>query len=212
MTPLFKKLNFKDQPNIVVLNAPDTFLPEMEAMRAFTAVQNQQQAGETTFALAFATKQREVDAAAEWMAQHTVGDAICWIAYPKSNSKQYTCDFNRDTGWDKVGTLGFEPVRQVAIDEDWSALRFRRVAYIKTMTRSFALTDEGKDKAAPVSTPLTVPDDLAAALDREPAVKAWFEALSPSHRKEYLRSIAEAKRPETRITRIEKTLAAGRKS
>mgnify|MGYP005835701873 CR=1 FL=1 len=41
-----------------------------------------------------------------------------------------------------------EPVRQVAIDEDWSALRFRRVEYIKTMTRSFAMTLEGKAKAA----------------------------------------------------------------
>jgi hypothetical protein len=37
-------------------------------------------------------------------------------------------------------------VRQVAIDEDWSALRFRRVAHIKKMTRSFAMTSEGKQK------------------------------------------------------------------
>jgi hypothetical protein len=34
----------------------------------------------------------------------------------------------------------------VAIDEDWSALRFRRVGYIKTMTRSFAMTKAGKEK------------------------------------------------------------------
>ena len=47
-----------------------------------------------------------------------------------------------------VGAHGFEPVRMVAIDEDWSALRFRRVEHIKTMTRSFALTEAGKAKAA----------------------------------------------------------------
>ena len=41
---------------------------------------------------------------------------------------------------------GFEPVRQVAIDEDWSALRFRRAEHIKTMTRSFAMTTTGKEK------------------------------------------------------------------
>ncbi len=34
-----------------------------------------------------------------------------------------------------MGAVGFEGVRQVAIDEDWSALRFRRVEYIKRMTR-----------------------------------------------------------------------------
>jgi hypothetical protein len=36
----------------------------------------------------------------------------------------------------------------VAIDEVWSALRFRHVEYIKTMTRSFAMTAQGKRKAA----------------------------------------------------------------
>ena len=34
-----------------------------------------------------------------------------------------------------MGDAGFEPVRMVAIDEDWSALRFRRVEFIKTMNR-----------------------------------------------------------------------------
>ena len=46
------------------------------------------------------------------------------------------------------GAAGFEPVRQVAIDEDWSALRFRRVEHVKTLTRSkaMALTEEGKER------------------------------------------------------------------
>jgi hypothetical protein len=34
-----------------------------------------------------------------------------------------------------MGEAGFEPVRMVAIDEDWSALRFRRAEFIKNMTR-----------------------------------------------------------------------------
>jgi len=36
----------------------------------------------------------------------------------------------------------------VAIDEDWSAVRFRRVEFIKTMTRDRALTKQGKAKIA----------------------------------------------------------------
>ncbi|KIL49293.1 hypothetical protein [Jeotgalibacillus soli] len=38
---------------------------------------------------------------------------------------------------------GFEPVRQIAIDENWSALRFRKVEKIKTLLRGFAVTEEG---------------------------------------------------------------------
>jgi hypothetical protein len=52
--------------------------------------------------------------------------------YPKGTSKRYTCDFNRDSGWEVIRNAGFDSVRQIAIDEDWSALRFRRVEYIKS--------------------------------------------------------------------------------
>jgi len=60
---------------------------------------------------------------------------VVWFAYPKGSSKKYTSQINRDNGWAVLGKAGFEPVRMVAIDEDWSAVRFRRVEFIKTMTR-----------------------------------------------------------------------------
>ncbi|WP_391118049.1 hypothetical protein [Psychrobacillus sp. L3] len=41
---------------------------------------------------------------------------------------------------------GFEPVRNIAIDEDWSALRFRKVENIKKMVRKFAHTEVGKER------------------------------------------------------------------
>ncbi len=62
---------------------------------------------------------------------------------------------------------------------------------------------------APRETPL--PDDLAAALDD--GARAFFDGLAPSHRKEWVRWIEEAKKPGTRAARIEKTaeaLKAGR--
>ncbi len=57
-----------------------------------------------------------------------------------------------------------------------------------------------------------VPEDLAAAFDD--AVRAQFDALAYSHRKEWVRWVEEAKKPETRAARIEKTvesLRAGKK-
>ena len=100
------------------------------------------------FSLAFVMKQDEVDALANAIASKVEGDALLWFAYPKASSKKYKCAFNRDTGWEMLGKLGFEPVRQVAIDADWSALRFRRVQFIKKMVRdkNMALSEEGKKK------------------------------------------------------------------
>jgi hypothetical protein len=52
-----------------------------------------------------------------------------------------------------------------------------------------------------------VPDDLKAALAADPAAAKAFEALAYSHRKEWARWVAEAKRPETREKRLAETVA-----
>jgi uncharacterized protein YdeI (YjbR/CyaY-like superfamily) len=51
-----------------------------------------------------------------------------------------------------------------------------------------------------------IPPDLAAALAAEPAADRAFRALPPSHRREYLAWIAEAKMPDTRRRRIAKAV------
>ena len=50
-------------------------------------------------------------------------DALAWVAYPKAG--QLGTDLNRDTLAAAVRERGVQPVRQVAIDEVWSALRLR---------------------------------------------------------------------------------------
>jgi hypothetical protein len=146
MTLIFDKLNLKDQKEILVLNAPVSFEPELAALRGVTVLRETRKVRGMDFILSFVTTQREVDDLAKAIAGETRGDTVVWFAYPKAASKKYKCEFNRDSGWDVLGRAGFEGVRQVAIDQDWSALRFRRVEFIKTMTRraSLAMTRAGK--------------------------------------------------------------------
>jgi hypothetical protein len=144
---VFKKLNYKDQSTLHIIDAPESFAPNMKSMEAFTTVNTTLTgARQVNFVLAFVKTQRQIDGMATKLPQVLEDDAVLWFAYPKGTSKKYTCDFNRDTGWNAFGTLGFEPVRMVAIDEDWSALRLRKVEHIKAMTRSFALSKAGKKK------------------------------------------------------------------
>lgn len=147
INPIFAKLNYKTQPEIAVINSPEEFLPVVDEMKLIASVSTdtkQIQAG--SFAIAFVKTQKEVDAVSQALAEKLHGDAVLWLAYPKGSSKKYKCDFNRDTGWATLGQLGFEPVRMVAIDENWSALRFRRVEYVKTMTRQRTISEQGKAK------------------------------------------------------------------
>ena len=56
---------------------------------------------------------------------------ILVINAPRSFAKKYQCEFSCDTGWDVLRSAGFDSVRAVAIDEEWSALQYRRVEFIK---------------------------------------------------------------------------------
>ena len=147
MTPLFKKLNLAETRSIHILNAPESFEPELQALAGVRV--SRQARGKIVFAMAFVKTRQEVEAATESLVQAAEGDAQLWMVYPKSSSKKYKCEFNRDTGWQALGEAGYEPVRQVAIDEDWSALRFRKVEFIKTMNRNpeGAISSAGRKKA-----------------------------------------------------------------
>jgi uncharacterized protein YdeI (YjbR/CyaY-like superfamily) len=61
---------------------------------------------------------------------------------------------------------------------------------------------------------VSVPADLKAALAGDARARATFEALPPSHKREYVEWIVEAKRPQTRSRRLQTTLqwlAAGKR-
>jgi uncharacterized protein YdeI (YjbR/CyaY-like superfamily) len=53
---------------------------------------------------------------------------------------------------------------------------------------------------------VVVPEDLAAALAANPAAQAAFAKLPPSHRREHVEAVEEAKKPETRARRIAKAV------
>ena len=133
MNALFKKLNLGTHTDLVVLNAPASFEPELAGLTGVSV--KRAVSRPCAFAMAFVITVAELDAASKKLGAACTGDAILWMVYPKGTSKKYRCEFNRDSGWAVLAAAGFEPVRMVAIDADWSALRFRRVEYVKTMTR-----------------------------------------------------------------------------
>jgi hypothetical protein len=132
MATLFDKLQLKGHEDMLVLNTPESFEAALSQLPVLHIHRSIQALPQITFSLAFVTKQDQVDALAPKIAARAKGDAAVWFAYPKGSSKKYKCDFNRDTGWAALSTAGFDCVRSIAIDEDWTGLRFRRKEYIKS--------------------------------------------------------------------------------
>jgi hypothetical protein len=148
MGPVFTKLNLKEHPEVVVLNAPLSFEPELAWLADRRVARDLDGVAQVRFALAFALQRAELERLVADLVPKVDGDAVLWIAYPKKSSRRYKADFDRDHGWASLGDAGFEPVRQVSIDEDWSALRFRRVEHIKSLRRDpkMAISPGGRER------------------------------------------------------------------
>jgi hypothetical protein len=73
--------------------------------------------------LVFVKTLAEVDSKCAPAVDAAKEDRIAWIAYPKAG--QLGTDLNRDVLWKRLLEQGIQGVRQVAIDDVWSALRFR---------------------------------------------------------------------------------------
>lgn len=80
------------------------------------------------------------------------------------------------------------------------------IAYVK---KAAALNDNGVKvaRARPAKKPARTPADLAAGLRTDAAARRTFAALSPSHKREYIEWITEAKTNATREKRVATTIA-----
>ena len=108
-----QKLQIKDGSKVGVINLPsgvelDVKVTSTEAAEAV---------------LVFVKNQAELDQYAGPAIEAALADRLSWIAYPKAGQLQ--TDLNRDILWRLLDGKGVRPVRQVAIDGVWSALRFR---------------------------------------------------------------------------------------
>lgn len=141
--PVLKKLNFKDQGQpVLVINAPKSYDDIKAAFEG--EVHQQARLAMYDFVQVFGSSNEELQSNAKNAVTYVKDDGLLWLCYPKKSSKTYKgSDCSRETVTGMLSEEGYEPVRQIAIDDDWSALRFRKPEKIKKMVRDFAVTDEG---------------------------------------------------------------------
>lgn len=146
---LLKKLNHKNQRKVHLINPPESFEPtKAEITKTMEVSEDFEGEATVLFVLAFFTKKSEIREVIEKLMGKTSSESLVWLCYPKKSSKNYQSDITRDKGWEIMGEYAYEPVRQIAIDDDWSALRFRPITEIKEFTRDqkMVLSEEGKVK------------------------------------------------------------------
>ncbi|HVW25879.1 MAG TPA: hypothetical protein VHC69_10940 [Polyangiaceae bacterium] len=111
---LAKKLNLKDGTKLRVIGKPAGV--DLDDVATTTS-------GKADAVLAFAKTLADVDAKCAPVLAAAREDRIAWIAYPKAG--QLKTDLNRDILWRHLSEHGIHGIRQIALDDVWSAMRFR---------------------------------------------------------------------------------------
>ncbi|MCB9065945.1 MAG: YdeI/OmpD-associated family protein [Chitinophagales bacterium] len=202
MADISKKLRLKDGP-MYLLKAPkdcEEMFSSMDTKTSLTGKAFIEQ-------VVLFTEQRAVlDAIVPNLMPRLADEALFWVAYPKK-SGNIKSDLTRDSFWDAFADHGYSPVMQVALDDNWSALRFRHDKAIGPKLRDVKQEDRKMEGVDFVNRKVTLPKDAADALKPYPHLKQYFKSLAFTHQKEYVQHIVEAKKPETRARRIEKMVA-----
>jgi hypothetical protein len=199
MQDIGKKLQCKSGWQVLVLNAPVGIADALQAQGmevhtspaigiAYDAVQ------------VFTTNSQELNYYVPMAVPSLKRNGMLWVAYPKKSSG-IKSNLSRDSGWEALTDLGYAPVRQVAVDETWSSLRFKHESERSTPS-TFGVDAPGIDRQ---NRTVEIPRDLREALESVGLLET-FEKLAFTHRKEHVLAIQEAKRPETRVKRIGKTI------
>jgi hypothetical protein len=138
MKELLDKLNYKDYRRIAVINAEPKFFREISKELIGVIIDDEiDQRCPYQFMIVFVRSISDINNYAPKTLHNLTADGILWFCYPRKSSRLYLKGPERDRGWNKLNDLGFYGIRMVSIDEDWSAMRFRNIKFIKSHSPGF---------------------------------------------------------------------------
>lgn len=144
MEKVLKKLGHKGPVRTLLQNPPEAIAAALTPLLGEAV--DQKILGIYDFALVFVTSLDAFLPLRAPLVAAMAGQSRLWICYPKKSSPSYRSDLSRDILWPTLGEFDWEPVSQYAIDEDWSAMRFRPVDEIGSLTRSKASSDKARQR------------------------------------------------------------------
>lgn len=121
-----QKLLIKAGNKILVINPPEGYRELLGALPDGVNELSELE-GEFDLIQIFLTSVEEMEAWLHKLREQLNADGKLWVTYPKGTSKKYTSEVNRDSLYAYASTVGLRGVAMIAVDEDWSAMRFKLV-------------------------------------------------------------------------------------
>lgn len=131
--PVARKLGMNPGMRALIIAPPPGYLKLLAPLHHGRNVSSRA-AGIYPFVQVFATRLSEISTFAGRVSKHAAPNALVWISYPKKTSK-VAGDLSRDVVREAMSAAGWRAVSIVAIDEIWSALRFRPAGLVGSRLR-----------------------------------------------------------------------------
>jgi Bacteriocin-protection, YdeI or OmpD-Associated len=206
---LVKKLHLKPGMRFIATNAPEGFQRTLGSLPE-GATQEQSLRGAFDLILLFVSSKKALKSQWAKALSSLKPDGLLWVAYPKKSSgiPSDLTAMSGDWGLDKDSE--WQPVSLIAVDEHWSATRFKHAPELnqQRVQRGDEMIHDGDgtlciDRKNRV---IAAPADLQRLLNRNAKAAAFFESLSFTNKREYVGWVIGAKRPETRSQRLEQAI------
>ena len=179
---LIKKLNIKEEQTVLLINCPEELEADFDGLSLEKNSANKKASHSAT------------------VSRVTNEDIFYLNGLNKSGS--ISSDLNRDIIWGIVNGLKMNPNKLISMNEDWSIMSLAKKGAQKKPSK-FGQDPPGVDRKTKTVIP---PKDLQKEMDANPEAQTFFDSLAFSHRREYMGWIHDAKKEETRVRRIKKTI------
>jgi hypothetical protein len=201
---LAAKLRFNVELPLVLIEAPDVaedLFGDFEIKTSLAGRTLQQ-------VLLFVTHSSKLHTYYPKVVAKLADDAVFWIAYPKQSSG-IESDLTRmkSTAWDIIiYSDDYTIVSSAAIDNTWTGMRIKKKDPKAKYKREVPIAERKTEGIDYIKRTVKLPEDAIAAMKSFKGLEDFFNAMSFTHKKEYVEAIVEAKKPETRQRRIEKMI------
>lgn len=135
MKTLFQKLKLENQQEILILNEPDGFVAQFQELVGIDVIESLILVNKVEFALVFVETIEEFESQIITLLPKLKDDVILWIAHPRTISKKYSTDITDNYHWPPLTKECYEQVSSLKVNEDWEALRFRKMEYLQCLER-----------------------------------------------------------------------------
>jgi len=199
-----RKLQIKPNTNWLLFNAPGNYLSVIEPLPHNVHI-SYEPSGTYNGIQLFINNAIDLTVLLGTLKPVLKPDTIFWVTYPKKSSG-IDSGLEMMGSWDELTNLGLRIVTSVSVNDTWTALRFKPVELTKLSDSRNANIPKNEYGDYIENKQITLPADIAEALQDKPQAMAFYQQLSYSNKKEYVVWILSAKQEKTREERLGKMI------